>query len=325
MSSRKKILIRADNSASIGLGHLMRTLLLAEGLQNDFEIVYAARELTGSKNALILQKGFDLHILQTMQCKEFTGLIQKLQPVLCIVDHYDIDRACEKSIREHCSLLVFDDEFKAHDADIVLNHSFIAKTDDYAYLKQTQILAGSAYTLLKDTFFKPIEPCVPLDTLTNKKVLITLGGTDVLFLSLPLKEQLLHLEKTLQIDIVTTSANPQLALLKKKEKNLIVDAQDMAALMCSYDLIVTSASTSLLETVALKKPFIAIQCATNQAKTVDILKRQGLQNVIAEYTPSSLKTALLYVQNHGDALCRAMQRYGFQKYGAAKEIIDAYS
>lgn len=324
MSNRKKLLIRADNSASIGLGHLMRTLLLADGLKEHFDITYLCRELEGSQNRLILERGFGLRTLKSMECDELLSVIEEMRPVLCIIDHYGIDDACEKKIRSLCPLFVFDDEFKMHNADFILNHSFIAKPNDYDYLPNTQVLAGSRYTLLKDAFLKHKNRFTPLGSLKNKKVLITLGGTDVLKLSLPIKKALLHLEPSLHVSIVTTSANPQLHYLKRVEKNLIVDEKDMASLMQQYDLIITSASTSLLETFALKKPFIAIQCASNQSKTVDVLKMLGMGNLITRFSPSALKKALLFVQYRPQKIKRVLGHYRFEKNGAAKEIINVY-
>ena len=324
MSNRKKLLIRTDNSASIGLGHLMRTLLLADGLKEHFDITYLCRELEGSQNHLILERAFGLRIIKSMECEELLSVIQEIQPTLCIIDHYGVDDTCEKKIRSLCPLFVFDDEFKMHNADFILNHSFIAKPDDYDYLPNTKVLAGSRYSLLKDAFLEHKNRFTPLGSLKNKKVLITLGGTDVLRLSAPIKKALLRLEPSLHVSIVTTSANPQVAYLKRVEKNIIVDEKDMASLMQQYDLIITSASTSLLETFSLKKPFIAVQCASNQGKTVDIIKQSGLGNIIESFTPSALKRALLFVQYRPQKIKRVLEQYHFEKDGAAKEIINVY-
>jgi spore coat polysaccharide biosynthesis predicted glycosyltransferase SpsG len=156
-------------------------------------------------------------------------------------------------------------------------------------------------------------------------VLITLGGSDPLQLSLVIKKFLKIQEKTLHVSIVTTSANKKLSYLKAVDKELIIDEKDMAKLMQKYDLIITSASTSLLETFALKKPFIAIQCASNQSQTVDVLKRLGLGNVIEHFTPAAFKKALNFVQYRPHKLERILKKYSFQKDGIAKEIIREYN
>ena len=330
MSNKKNILIRIDSSSQIGLGHLMRTLLLANALMQDFKITYVTQNLKGNQNHLIEQNGFAHKIVKSMDCEEFLAIINELHPALCIIDHYGIDSDYEAKIQTICPLLVFDDEFKMHHADIVLNHSFIAKKNDYDYLKNTKILAGSSYTLLKDDFLSHKNRFIPIGTLKNKKILITLGGSDPLGLSLPIKKTLLRIEKSLHpkgtphVHIVTTSANPKLSTLKVADKELIIDSKNMAKLMQKYDLIITSASTSLLETFALKKPFIAIQCASNQSQTVDLLRKQNLKNVIAKFSLASLKSALNEVQYHPHKVKRVLNRYSFKKNGVAKEIINEY-
>lgn len=322
MSNKKIILIRADNSSAIGLGHLMRTLLLADGLKEHFKIIFLSRILEGSQNHLITQRGFDLQILQTMVCDEIVEYLQKFAPALCIVDHYGITPDCETKLCSLCKLLVFDDEFKIHHCDAILNHSFIAEKSDYDYLPYPKILAGSKYTLLKSGFFEHRNRFIPLKSLKHKKVLITLGGTDVLGASLSLKKTLLAIEKSLIVDIATTSANPKLKSWKYREKHLIIDTIKMDVVMQKYDLIITSTSTSLLETYALKKPFIGIQCAKNQQKTVDILQQAGLRNIMKRFNPAALKKALNFVQFRPYKIKRMVERYHFTRNGAAKEIVE---
>lgn len=326
----KTILIRIDSSSTIGLGHLMRTLLLAKGLKNSFHITFITQNLAGNQNHLIKRNGFSHLHVSDMDCTKLLSIVQEIQPALCIIDHYGIDLNCEEKVKALCPLLVFDDEFKEHSANIILNHSFIAKKEDYNYLQESDILTGSEYTLLKDAFLSHKNSFTPLGNFKHKKVLITLGGSDPLALSLPIKKALLNLQKniypkgTLHVDIVTTSANKKLSYLKAVEKNLIVDEKDMAKLMQQYDLIITSASTSLLETFALKKPFIAIQCASNQSQTVDVLKRLGLSNVIEHFSHATLKKALNFVQYHPHKIQRVLKKYRFSKDGVAREIIRAY-
>ena len=308
----------------------MRTLLLANSLKKDFCITYVTQNLKGNQNHLIEQNGFAHKILKSMDYDEFLEVVKILKPALCIIDHYGIDKLCEAKVKELCPLLVFDDEFKMHNADIVLNHSFIAKESDYDYLKNTKILAGSDYTLLKDDFLSHKNRFAPLGSLKNKKILITLGGSDPLGLSLSIKKTLLRIEKSLHpkgsslVHIVTTSANPKLSTLKAVDKELIINEKNMAKLMQKYDLIITSASTSLLETFALKKPFIAIQCASNQSQTVDVLLKQNLKNVIAKFSLASFKRALNEVQYHPYKIKKVLNRYRFEKNRVAKEIIIAY-
>jgi len=325
MLNKKKILIRTDSSSSIGLGHLMRTLLLAQGLKEKFEITFATCSLFGNQNKLIAQNRFAHHHLQTMACQELLDILTTIMPSLCIVDHYGIEMACETEIRKIAPLLVFDDEFKIHDTDMILNHSFIADAKRYSYTNNTRIFAGNRYTLLKTNFFSSRDSFKTLGSLKNKKVLITLGGSDPLELSRRIKKSLLHIEKSFHVTIVTTSANARLKYLKTVEKELIIDENDMASLMRDHDLIITSASSSLLEAYALKKPFIAIKCASNQLETIRFLQTKKLVNVIEKFSLASLKKALNFVQYRPNKLRRFLKEYNFKKSDVFKEIEDAYN
>lgn len=322
MLNKKNILIRIDSSSKIGLGHLMRTLILADGLKKDFNIIFLTRDLKGNQNFLIQNHGFYNHTVFTHDC--FYKDAKQFLPTLIIIDNYAVTPDCEKQLQKICDVLVFDDEFKVHFANIVLNHSCIASKYDYNYLHHTKILAGAKYTLLKNSFFMRNNNFTPLNTLNNKKILITLGGSDPLNLSMSIKKYLLNLKKRLHINIVTTTANKKLKYLKNTDKELIIDEQNMAKLISSYDLIITSASTSMLEIIALHKPFIAIRCASNQTKTVDILLKQNLKNVIRNFSYGSLDRALHFVRYNPVKIKRVLQKYKFYKNGVAKWIINEY-
>ncbi len=311
-----------DSSSTIGLGHLMRTLILANGLKEHFNIIFFAQPLAGNQNFIISQNGFLLHTLS--DATKFYQEAKVFEPSLIIIDNYDTTLECEEELKKICDVLVFDDEYKKHSAKIVLNHSFVSSQKAYSYLKNTiTILAGAKYTLLRDEFFIRTV-FVPLKSYKNKKILITLGGSDPKNLSAKIKNYLLHLHPSLHVNILSTSANKRVKYLKTIDKELITDEKNMAYLMSGYDLIITSASTSLLETIALKKPFIAIRCASNQTKTVDILLKQNLNNVIKYFSHGALKRALAFVQNNPAKIKHVCQKYRFYKNGAAKWIIDEY-
>ena len=62
MSSKKQnILIRADTSATIGIGHIMRDLVLAKQFKDD-KVIFATRELEGNINQKIKDEGYAVEI-----------------------------------------------------------------------------------------------------------------------------------------------------------------------------------------------------------------------------------------------------------------------
>lgn len=316
--NKKNIIIRCDSSSVIGTGHLMRTLILAEGLKEHFNITYFTLNLKGNRDILITKKGFSHKILADNQLQTFITEAKKCSPALVIIDDYGINYEDEKALSSHFNLFVFDDEFKRHHADFVLNHSIIAKERDYKELVNSgcAVLAGAKYTLLNSDFFKKSS------SKSKKEALITLGGSDPLNLSQMIKKLLDTLK--IKSTIVTTSANPKASYLKHKYPSTILNCQNMAQLMREYELIITSASTSLLETIALKKSFIAIKCASNQAPTVDILYANKNKNILKNFNHAKLKRAIKFLKYEKTKITKMLTRYRFEKNTASKVIINEY-
>lgn len=323
MSYKKlpKILIRCDNSSTLGTGHLMRMLLLAEGLKHHFNLLFAIQELPGNRNYLISRHGFEAVILNDASLATLIALLEREKPVLLILDHYGFTLEEEDALRTLCNLAVFDDMFLPHHADWVINHSIVAQKSDYdtLILPKSNVLCGESYTLLKKEFFEPYHH-------PQKKrqcVLVTIGGSDPLHLS----ESLARFANRHGYDatIVTTSANPRAARLKRRHPSTLIDVENMAALMKSHDLIITSASTSMIEAIALQIPFLAIQVAQNQQRSVDILRSKGLYNIIAHPNVSELSRALRFIRYRPNRLKRWMDRFRFKQDGIAKELIRVYS
>ena len=72
-----KIIIRADSSQSIGLGHIMRCLVLAQRLKEQnyhVEIIFATQNLQGNINHKILEQNFELQLLKTDNINELIEL-----------------------------------------------------------------------------------------------------------------------------------------------------------------------------------------------------------------------------------------------------------
>jgi UDP-2,4-diacetamido-2,4,6-trideoxy-beta-L-altropyranose hydrolase len=323
--SIRNILFRADSSSLIGTGHIMRDLVLAAQIKKKLPqatIYFATKNLPGNINYKILQQEYSLINILEDSKNELHNIALQNSIDFIIIDHYQIDINTEKYLSRLCDVLVFDDEFNDHNAKWVLNHSFTAQREEYNYLKESKILAGAQYTLLDDSFISKKHLYTPVNRLDNKSILITLGGSDPLYLSMKIKKYLLNNYTNIKVTIVTTHSNKRINYIKAVDKGTIINEERMSNLMQKYDLIITSASTSLLETFALKKPFIAIKCASNQAKTVDLLKKYNLDNVIEKFNFASLKKALNFVQYQPRKIKEILQKYKFEHDGVIQEIIN---
>ena len=194
-----KIIIRADSSQSIGLGHIMRCLVLAQRLKEQnyhVEIIFATQNLQGNINHKILEQNFELHLLQTDDINELIELNNQKKADLLIIDSYMINSEDEKFIKNNIKskMLVFDDTFQIRYADIILNHGIQVNKKEYKNLvpKKSKVFAGEKFTLLRDEFFKSYKVKT-----RDKNVAIILGGNDTQNLSLKLKNLLKKIKENI--------------------------------------------------------------------------------------------------------------------------------
>lgn len=266
------ILFRVDSSAKIGLGHLMRCLVLAKQYKKH-RITFCSYEID---ETIVHNNGYNLIKLKTKNIDEFILHVKKNNPSLVIIDTYEIKYQAEKMLKQTsaCTLMVLDDTYQKHYADILLNHNIYAKKKLYknkipAFCK---LHCGKKYTLIRDEFKKEKNKIH-----TKNGVFLALGGSDAKNLTLKILKKL---PTSLHVKVVTTSTNQNLDKLvnyAKKYKNisLHVNSKNIAKLMNKSSFAIISPSVIAHEALYLKLPFLAIKTAKNQAYMYEYLKQKG--------------------------------------------------
>lgn len=297
-----EILFRTDSSTSIGLGHVMRCLVLAQRLHEEdkhLNISFATQNLSGNINAHIVNNSFTLHVLHSNKKAELINLLSEKSINLLIVDSYEISSKYEKKLLQKisCKTLFFDDTFKKHYSNIVLNHGIQVKKHSYTSLlsQKTKLFCGSKTTLLRDEFFKSFPK-----TTHKNRVAIFLGGNDVKNLSLKIAMILKTIDVGYKITIITTSSNQNIDLLKKnKSLTLLVDINNIAEILSQHSFIISASGGSLFEIMALQKRFINIEVATNQRSIVNFLEEKSIFTTIDidSINKKALKNKIDYIMN----------------------------
>ena len=274
------ILFRADSSSKIGLGHVMRDLVLAKQFPHA-KITFATQDLKGNINHTILQVGYKVKILQSNSKKELVKLINKLHIDMLIIDHYKISYKKEKYIKKKTGVKFFilDDTYEKHHCDILLNHNIGASKKRYKNLVPStcKVKCGSKYTLLRDEFYQ--EKKKNYKPNKRKTFFVAMGGADTAELNIKILK-VLESFKNIKVNIVTTTTNKNLEKLKIFSENkqwikLHINSNNIAKLMKKSDFAIITPSVIVNEVYFMRIPFVVIKTASNQNEIYEFLKKNA--------------------------------------------------
>ncbi len=298
-----KVLFRADSSSTIGLGHIMRDLVLAKQFSDKGdEVIFACQELEGNINHKISKAGYKLEILKSHDIEALDQLIKKLQIDMIVIDHYGIDYKFEKELKTKnpkLKIFSFDDTYKRHYCDILLNHNIYADKRRYKDLvpKHCELRCGEKYTLIREEF--QTEKGISREK--RYDLLVAMGGADTKNLSLKIVKLI---PKSFRIAVVTTGANKHLDELKEYAKDkdnikLHINSNEIAKLINESRFCVITPSTITHEVLYLNIPFLAIKTANNQELMVRYLMKHRYK-VIDDFEEKKFLKVAIELKNFID-------------------------
>ncbi len=279
----QNILFRADSSSTIGTGHIMRDLVLAEQFK-DANIIFATQDLSGNINHKIEEKNYPIGILNSNDIEELIDIINRHSIDMIIIDHYGIDYDFEKVLKQSTGIIVFvlDDTYEKHHCDILLNHNIYADGSKYKNLvpECCELRCGVNFTLIREEFI--IEKQKGRQNKDDKEhlnVFITMGGADHSNLNIEILKVLKNFSN-IHANVVTTTANQYLNGLQeygadKDNITLHINTDKIARLMNEADVAIVSPSVTLNEIFYLNIPFVAIKTANNQIEMYKYLVKNN--------------------------------------------------
>ena len=285
-----KVLIRTDASVTIGSGHLMRCLTLADQLCSEgTEVAFVCRDLTGAMFELLQERGYRYLALpfcevknspQSIDAKETIEAAKKLFPGGCdwlVVDHYALDATWERLLRSVArKIMVIDDlANRTHDCDLLLDQNFYRNMERrYQGLvpEKCRTLLGPEYVLFRPEFVAARKHLRHRDG-TIRRILVFFGGSDPAAQTIVAIDALKLLNMPdIIIDIVVGSANPHQKNINRfvsQLPNATVHCQisNMAELIEKADLGIGAGGSSMWERCFLGLPTITVVFAANQERT----------------------------------------------------------
>lgn len=293
----QNILFRADSSSTIGTGHIMRDLVLAEQFK-DANIIFATQNLPGNINHKIEEKSYPIEALDSNDVEEVIGIIKKHAITMIIIDHYGIGFGYEKELKEKTGVKIFvlDDTYEKHHCDVLLNHNIYVDIQKYKGLlpEHCELRCGAKYTLLRDEF---VKQKIKKSSAQNhqKNVFIAMGGADHSNINIEILK-VLEAFPHVHAHVVTTTANAHLEELKKYIQSkpnitLHINTDQIAKLMHESDLAIVTPSVTLNEIFYMELPFIAIKTAENQKEMYQYLAKNDYL-VLKEFDAIELNNKL---------------------------------
>jgi len=193
-----------------------------------------------------------------------------------VVDSYLADREVFDWISGTCRRAVYidDNQRLPYPPGIVVNPSLYGHMLEYPKTLGVSYLLGPQYVILRPEF----RHLPPREVRTSaKRVLVTLGGADVLNLTPVILRVLNEKFPELEKHVVVGPGFTNLAEIETDVNERVVlhhrpDAARMRDLMLACDLAVTAAGQTIHELLATGIPFVALEVVDNQAGNFKALK-----------------------------------------------------
>ena len=290
MKKSQTLIVRADANVTIGTGHVMRCLALAQAWQDvGGSVVFAMAESTPAVDERLRSESVKIVPLKgaasDADAAEVAELTRLHQANWVVVDGYRFDAAYQNSLKESGLKVLFVDDNDHADhyfADLVLNQNVYANEAFYPSRENyTRLLLGPRYAMLRREF-RPWRDWKREIAPVGRKVLVTMGGSDPENVTGRVVEALrMTTVEGLEATVVVGGSNPHLESLEKAGNlagaiRFVRDTPDMPELMAWADVAVSAAGTTSLEMCLLGLPAILIDVAANQTPGAEVLDQKGI-------------------------------------------------
>ncbi len=332
MAGPPQVAIRADASACIGHGHVMRGLALAAALRARGAVVHVLqRRDVGDARAAVERAGciahawpadaagdaFDFAAADAAATHEVLRRIGR--PDWLVLDHYRLGADWVHALRRDVGrVLVVDDlADRAHDGDLLLDSNW---HDDPAaryrghWPTGRPALFGPAYALLRPEFAASRAALGPRDG-GVRRVVVAFGGSDPAGATGACVEALHAARPDLRLDVIVGAGASQAAALQQRwaghpQVQVTVGASDVATRFAAADLFVGAGGSMTWERACLGLPGVTLPIAENQQPLCRRLDEAGLGIDLGPWhvgAPAALPDALARL-TADPARCRAMSR-----------------
>lgn len=278
------IYIRADANPNIGMGHIMRCLSIADAASNldqDITFILADDRVLD----LVQSRGYTGIILNT-DYRNMDAELDRWPPVsfdVIIVDSYFVTESYLKFLKSKTEKLVYIDDLASfhYPVDILVNYNAYGIMLNYhslyneADVQEPYFILGPTYAPLR-SMFRGLEKKIQPKTVKN--VLISTGGADSEHIALSIvKAKPSDYTYHLLIGALN-SDKEEIRKLAAEQESIVLheNVSDTKSLICSTDIAVSAAGSTLYEICACGIPLITYILADNQIPGAEAFEKLSL-------------------------------------------------
>lgn len=266
-----RVVLRADASPQIGVGHLMRVVSLAQALHSRGHEVTL---ITCDTNLVWIDEFLDVQsfsVKHTVFGSIDRNKILEYEPDWVVLDSYIFspEEAMELG-NQVLTLLIVDDTTRGIAADLYLDQSETVVAFSVNKDLEARVLRGENYALVRPNLVKYAFSEAQVVDSNHTRVLVMLGGTDAAGVLGDVIEAIWRLNGQIVVDVVCSEESAQSISAEKISENIVliphVAHADLIRKLSKPSLVITAAGTSLFEFCALGLPIIGLATVQNQLR-----------------------------------------------------------
>ena len=274
-----RIAFRVDGGSNIGMGHIMRTLVLARELAKTNIVFYVCRKdnpltqkyIKGIEK--VRQEGFQVVLISE---DNVIGELSKIEADCLITDSYEVNEDYFNKTKNMFSKTGYIDDLNiyTYNVDFIVNQNITANKHKYKCNEDTLLFLGTDYIMLREEF----RNSKPNEIKNNvKNILITMGGADPNNFTLKLLKYIKDLEYNFHVIIGPSfSSTNEIQLEIKNSENIkLYFNANMTEIMKISDIAISAAGSTLYELGSLGIPTLGVILVDNQMEVAEEMHENG--------------------------------------------------
>lgn len=300
---KRRALFRVDGNAHIGMGHLVRSLALADVLKSEYQCCIIIQDTNIEIIDYVKSELEDVFIIPSTQDYQSESELISRKYIsyndIVILDGYFFNSEYQLKIKSTgCKLICVDDVIKDYFySDVIINHAPGININKYKKENYTKVYSGLGYALLREPFYQ-IQRRKKVPRLLTKGI-ISFGGSDypnntLNYANIFLTTEFNQIEK---INLILGASYVHEDLLRTSLKNTNkfeifknINAFKLISLIKNSDFALVSASSISIECAKIGIPLYLICTADNQNHFYDFMLRNKCAGNINEITDYNYET-----------------------------------